>query len=176
MWRAPRASVRSSQPLSAPAGPLSAPAGPRCASVTLNASSGVLCAGGSPQSEEEEEAAALLRGSGVCKWFNMRMGFGFISMSSRDGTPLDPNLDVFVHQVRRARVTDSSRLLRWLCQFVLIIFWSYSWCVSTSSADLCWFLGFRFKSFRFRGALFPLPEPQRAQPAALSSRLLCSAI
>lgn len=68
----------------------------------------LLCAGGSPQSEEEEEAAALSRGSGVCKWFNMRMGFGFISMSSRDGAPLDPNLDVFVHQVRRTRV-DLSR-------------------------------------------------------------------
>lgn len=66
----------------------------------LSSSSGVLCAGGSPQSEEEEEAAALSRGSGVCKWFNMRMGFGFISMSSRDGAPLDPSLDVFVHQVR----------------------------------------------------------------------------
>ncbi|CAG00259.1 unnamed protein product, partial [Tetraodon nigroviridis] len=40
----------------------------------------------------------LSQGSGVCKWFNMRMGFGFISMSSRDGAPLDQNLDVFVHQ------------------------------------------------------------------------------
>uniref|UniRef100_H3CWQ6 Lin-28 homolog Ab n=1 Tax=Tetraodon nigroviridis TaxID=99883 RepID=H3CWQ6_TETNG len=64
----------------------------------LRSSSRVLCAGGSPQSEEEEEAAALSQGSGVCKWFNMRMGFGFISMSSRDGAPLDQNLDVFVHQ------------------------------------------------------------------------------
>lgn len=70
------------------------------ASAWLRSSSRVLCAGGSPQSEEEEEAAALSQGSGVCKWFNMRMGFGFISMSSRDGAPLDQNLDVFVHQVR----------------------------------------------------------------------------
>uniref|UniRef100_A0A672YUG3 Lin-28 homolog A (C. elegans) n=1 Tax=Sphaeramia orbicularis TaxID=375764 RepID=A0A672YUG3_9TELE len=53
-------------------------------------------AGGCGQAEEED--AAVSRGSGVCKWFNVRMGFGFLSMSSRDGAPLDPPLDVFVHQ------------------------------------------------------------------------------
>ncbi|XP_071369214.1 protein lin-28 homolog A-like [Centroberyx affinis] len=46
----------------------------------------------------EGEAAALSAGSGVCKWFNVRMGFGFLSMTSRDGTPLDQPVDVFVHQ------------------------------------------------------------------------------
>lgn len=88
-----------------------------------------MCAGGSPQSEEEQEAAALSRGSGVCKWFNMRMGFGFISMSSRDGSPLDPNLDVFVHQVRGARVADlaeNQRLMLVHLYFLLTLF-SCSW-------------------------------------------------
>jgi cold shock CspA family protein len=27
------------------------------------------------------------------------MGFGFLSMTTRDGTPLDEPVDVFVHQV-----------------------------------------------------------------------------
>ncbi|TDH04465.1 hypothetical protein EPR50_G00152910 [Perca flavescens] len=51
---------------------------------------------GCPQSQEQD--AALSRGSGRCKWFNMRLGFGFLSMSSRDGAALEPPLDVFVHQ------------------------------------------------------------------------------
>ncbi|KAI3358943.1 hypothetical protein L3Q82_014747, partial [Scortum barcoo] len=46
----------------------------------------------------EEDPAVLSRGRGVCKWFNMRMGFGFLSMSCRDGAALDQPLDVFVHQ------------------------------------------------------------------------------
>ncbi|XP_073319058.1 protein lin-28 homolog A-like [Pagrus major] len=54
--------------------------------------------GGCAHGQEEGSAAALSRGSGVCKWFNMRMGFGFLSMSSRDGAPLEEPLDVFVHQ------------------------------------------------------------------------------
>lgn len=57
----------------------------------------ISCAGGCAQSEEEE--AGLSRGSGVCKWFNVRMGFGFLSMSSRDGAPVEPPVDVFAHQV-----------------------------------------------------------------------------
>ncbi|KAK2921405.1 hypothetical protein Q8A73_000890 [Channa argus] len=48
--------------------------------------------------QSEEEEAGLSQSSGVCKWFNVRMGFGFLSMSSRDGVPLEPPLDVFVHQ------------------------------------------------------------------------------
>ncbi|XP_076013201.1 protein lin-28 homolog A-like [Genypterus blacodes] len=48
--------------------------------------------------QSEEEEAAPSTGSGVCKWFNVRMGFGFVSMSSRDGAPLQQPLDVFVHQ------------------------------------------------------------------------------
>ncbi|XP_049457699.1 protein lin-28 homolog A-like [Epinephelus fuscoguttatus] len=55
-------------------------------------------AAGGSQSEVEEEEAALSRGSGVCKWFNVRMGFGFLSMSSRDGAAVEEPLDVFVHQ------------------------------------------------------------------------------
>ncbi|XP_041822849.1 protein lin-28 homolog A-like [Melanotaenia boesemani] len=56
------------------------------------------CAGGCAQGEEVEEDAGLSRGTGVCKWFNVRMGFGFLSMSSQDGVPLQQPLDVFVHQ------------------------------------------------------------------------------
>ncbi|XP_041665395.1 protein lin-28 homolog A-like [Cheilinus undulatus] len=50
------------------------------------------------EEEEEEEGEAVAQGSGVCKWFNVRMGFGFLSMSSRDGAPLQEPVDVFVHQ------------------------------------------------------------------------------
>ncbi|KAM9418109.1 protein lin-28 homolog A-like [Salvelinus alpinus] len=45
-----------------------------------------------------EEDLGSSRGSGVCKWFNVRMGFGFLSMTNRDGTPLEETVDVFVHQ------------------------------------------------------------------------------
>uniref|UniRef100_A0AAQ5X8S6 Protein lin-28 homolog A n=1 Tax=Amphiprion ocellaris TaxID=80972 RepID=A0AAQ5X8S6_AMPOC len=63
----------------------------------VNLQSASLCAaGGCAQAEEDDPA--LFRGSGVCKWFNMRMGFGFLSMSSRDGAPLQTPQDVFVHQ------------------------------------------------------------------------------
>uniref|UniRef100_A0A8C9VZK6 Lin-28 homolog B (C. elegans) n=1 Tax=Scleropages formosus TaxID=113540 RepID=A0A8C9VZK6_SCLFO len=42
--------------------------------------------------------AQVQHGTGHCKWFNVRMGFGFISMTSRGGRALDPPQDVFVHQ------------------------------------------------------------------------------
>ncbi|XP_038617246.1 protein lin-28 homolog B [Tachyglossus aculeatus] len=48
--------------------------------------------------EEEQEESQVSHGTGHCKWFNVRMGFGFISMISREGSPLDPAVDVFVHQ------------------------------------------------------------------------------
>ncbi|KAL0962160.1 hypothetical protein UPYG_G00336460 [Umbra pygmaea] len=59
--------------------------------------------GGCAKTEEEEatgseEDFGSSRGSGACKWFNVRMGFGFLSMTSRDGTPLEEPVDVFVHQ------------------------------------------------------------------------------
>ncbi|XP_037541810.1 protein lin-28 homolog B [Nematolebias whitei] len=57
--------------------------------------------GGGEDPEEEEETARpqqALSGSGFCKWFNVRMGFGFISMTSSEGGPVEPPLDVFVHQ------------------------------------------------------------------------------
>uniref|UniRef100_A0A673MRD3 Protein lin-28 homolog A n=1 Tax=Sinocyclocheilus rhinocerous TaxID=307959 RepID=A0A673MRD3_9TELE len=55
------------------------------------------------KTEEEEGQAAeedpqSYHGLGVCKWFNVRMGFGFLSMSTRDGVPLETPVDVFVHQ------------------------------------------------------------------------------
>ncbi|KAL6460355.1 hypothetical protein MHYP_G00303210 [Metynnis hypsauchen] len=64
--------------------------------------------GGCARTEEEEasgseEGASSLRGSGVCKWFNVRMGFGFLSMTSREGAALEPPVDVFVHQVSPSR-------------------------------------------------------------------------
>ncbi|XP_062395736.1 protein lin-28 homolog B-like [Sardina pilchardus] len=47
---------------------------------------------------EDGTQAHCMRGTGHCKWFNVRMGFGFISMTSREGYPVDPPMDVFVHQ------------------------------------------------------------------------------
>ncbi|XP_070809832.1 protein lin-28 homolog B isoform X1 [Pituophis catenifer annectens] len=47
---------------------------------------------------EEEEESQVLHGTGHCKWFNVRMGFGFISMLNREGSPLESPVDVFVHQ------------------------------------------------------------------------------
>uniref|UniRef100_A0A9J7X0S6 Protein lin-28 homolog A n=2 Tax=Cyprinus carpio TaxID=7962 RepID=A0A9J7X0S6_CYPCA len=59
--------------------------------------------GGCVKTEEEEAASSeedssSFRGSGVCKWFNVRMGFGFLSMTHREGICLDSPVDVFVHQ------------------------------------------------------------------------------
>ncbi|KAI3363713.1 hypothetical protein L3Q82_001329 [Scortum barcoo] len=48
--------------------------------------------------QEDRTRPQVLSGSGFCKWFNVRMGFGFISMTSSEGSPVDPPLDVFVHQ------------------------------------------------------------------------------
>uniref|UniRef100_A0A8C1SX46 Lin-28 homolog A (C. elegans) n=1 Tax=Cyprinus carpio TaxID=7962 RepID=A0A8C1SX46_CYPCA len=52
---------------------------------------------------------------GVCKWFNVRMGFGFLSMTHREGICLDSPVDVFVHQVRESKcmlsvLTERSRV------------------------------------------------------------------
>lgn len=49
-----------------------------------------------PSTEEDSQS---FHGVGVCKWFNVRMGFGFLSMTNREGVPLDEPVDVFVHQV-----------------------------------------------------------------------------
>ncbi|XP_018531501.1 protein lin-28 homolog B isoform X1 [Lates calcarifer] len=48
--------------------------------------------------QEDRTRPQILSGLGFCKWFNVRMGFGFISMTSSEGSPVDPPLDVFVHQ------------------------------------------------------------------------------
>ncbi|XP_072409010.1 protein lin-28 homolog B-like isoform X2 [Chiloscyllium punctatum] len=48
--------------------------------------------------QTEKEESPIRQGAGHCKWFNVRMGFGFISMTSREGTPLETPVDVFVHQ------------------------------------------------------------------------------
>ncbi|XP_055512407.1 protein lin-28 homolog A-like isoform X2 [Leucoraja erinacea] len=52
----------------------------------------------SDQDLGDSPKAAVSFGTGQCKWFNVRMGFGFLSMTGRDGTPLDSPIDVFVHQ------------------------------------------------------------------------------
>ncbi|NIG61184.1 protein lin [Pontoporia blainvillei] len=44
------------------------------------------------------EEPQLLCGAGICKWFNVRVGFGFLSMTARAGVALKPPVDVFVHQ------------------------------------------------------------------------------
>ncbi|XP_077577821.1 protein lin-28 homolog A [Stigmatopora nigra] len=46
----------------------------------------------------EDDESQSLQGLGSCKWFNVRMGFGFLAMTSRDGVLLDEPVDVFVHQ------------------------------------------------------------------------------
>lgn len=71
------------------------------------------CAKAAEKAPEEAPADAaraadepqLLHGAGICKWFNVRMGFGFLSMTARAGVALDPPVDVFVHQVRLILVT-----------------------------------------------------------------------
>ncbi|KAG8451279.1 hypothetical protein GDO86_003489 [Hymenochirus boettgeri] len=60
--------------------------------------------GGPPKCLDEtvdihkNEESQVLQGSGVCKWFNVRMGFGFLTMTRKEGTDLDIPVDVFVHQ------------------------------------------------------------------------------
>ncbi|KAG8588718.1 hypothetical protein GDO81_006071 [Engystomops pustulosus] len=44
------------------------------------------------------EESNVLYGSGVCKWFNVRMGFGFLTMTKKEGVDLETSVDVFVHQ------------------------------------------------------------------------------
>ena len=56
-----------------------------------------------PEEAQEDAARAaeepqLLRGAGICTWFNVRMGFGFLPMTARAGVAFDPPVDVFVHQ------------------------------------------------------------------------------
>ncbi|XP_051892681.1 protein lin-28 homolog A-like [Pristis pectinata] len=53
---------------------------------------------GGDQELGDSPKAAVSFGTGQCKWFNVRMGFGFLSMTGRDGTPLESPIDVFVHQ------------------------------------------------------------------------------
>ena len=48
--------------------------------------------------EQAEEESQILHGTGHCKWFNVWMGFGFVSMINREGSPVDILVDVFVHQ------------------------------------------------------------------------------
>lgn len=75
------------------------PTPPAFPSSSAGASKGGDEPGKLPEQEEEEESQ-VLHGTGHCKWFNVRMGFGFISMSNREGSPLESPVDVFVHQVR----------------------------------------------------------------------------
>ncbi|XP_076129081.1 protein lin-28 homolog B [Alosa pseudoharengus] len=60
--------------------------------------------------QEDRSPAPVLTGSGHCKWFNVRMGFGFISMTSSEEGPVDPPMDVFVHQSKL--VMEGFRSLR----------------------------------------------------------------
>ncbi|TNN62370.1 Protein lin-28 B [Liparis tanakae] len=56
---------------------------------------------------EDRTRPQTLSGSGFCKWFNVRMGFGFISMTGSEGSPVEPALDVFVHQFHPLRMATS---------------------------------------------------------------------
>ncbi|XP_030638809.1 protein lin-28 homolog B [Chanos chanos] len=60
--------------------------------------------------QDDRSSSHILAGSGYCKWFNVRMGFGFISMTSSEGSPVDPPQDVFVHQSKL--VMEGFRSLR----------------------------------------------------------------
>ncbi|KAG3294889.1 LIN28A [Ictidomys tridecemlineatus] len=51
-----------------------------------------------PEEAPVDAARALLHDAGFSKWFNVRMGFGFPSMTAHAGVALDPPVDVFVHQ------------------------------------------------------------------------------
>uniref|UniRef100_A0A2K6JTF8 Protein lin-28 homolog A n=1 Tax=Rhinopithecus bieti TaxID=61621 RepID=A0A2K6JTF8_RHIBE len=56
-----------------------------------------------PEEAREDAARAaykpqLLHGAGICKWFSVRMGFCFLSMTACAGVALKPLVDVFVHQ------------------------------------------------------------------------------
>jgi protein lin-28 len=44
------------------------------------------------------EEPQLLPGAGICKWFNVGMGFGFLSVTARAGVALCPPVDVFEYQ------------------------------------------------------------------------------
>uniref|UniRef100_A0A2R8M5D8 Protein lin-28 homolog A n=1 Tax=Callithrix jacchus TaxID=9483 RepID=A0A2R8M5D8_CALJA len=53
-----------------------------------------------PEEAPEDAARAadepqLLHGAGICKWFNVCMGFGFLSMTACAGVALDPPVDGF---------------------------------------------------------------------------------
>ncbi|KAI4894356.1 hypothetical protein NFI96_032791 [Prochilodus magdalenae] len=81
----------------------------------MNSPAPACFAGGCTKTEEEEgqsteEDSQSYHGVGVCKWFNVRMGFGFLSMNTRDGEPLDAPIDVFVHQCLTDESADSLTL------------------------------------------------------------------
>lgn len=65
--------------------------------------------------QEDRTRPQILSGSGICKWFNVRMGFGFISMTSSEGGPVDPPLDVFVHQVSLKKRELQTFYALWCC-------------------------------------------------------------
>uniref|UniRef100_A0A8C5X0T1 CSD domain-containing protein n=1 Tax=Malurus cyaneus samueli TaxID=2593467 RepID=A0A8C5X0T1_9PASS len=52
----------------------------------------------SEEGEESQERVPPSAGSGICKWFNVHMGFGFLSMIAKGSVALLSPLDVFVHQ------------------------------------------------------------------------------
>ena len=52
-------------------------------------------AGGCAEAPEEPQ---LLPGAGICKWFNVRVGFGFWSKTTGAGVPPNAPVDVSVRQ------------------------------------------------------------------------------
>jgi len=53
---------------------------------------------GSFRSRKKRRNPSSLHRTGHCKWFSVRMGFGFISMSNQEGSPLESPVDVFIHE------------------------------------------------------------------------------
>lgn len=85
----------------------------------------------SAEQEEDRTRPQVLSGSGFCKWFNVRMGFGFISMTNSEGSPVDPPLDVFVHQVSWWKRTHKHRGIR-VC---VVVMW---WALASSGFSFLW--------------------------------------
>ncbi|XP_054404811.1 protein lin-28 homolog A-like [Pongo abelii] len=77
--------------------------GPRAQPTTIGSVSTQQFAGGCAEEAPEDAARAadkaqLLHGEGICKWFNLFMGFGLLYVTACTVVALDTPVDVFVHQ------------------------------------------------------------------------------
>lgn len=106
-----------------------------------------------------EEGSQSFHGAGMCKWFNVRMGFGFLSMTSREGVPLDEPVDVFVHQVGFVWSTFNnlnchSEEGKWFYPRAIYRFSLIETCVNHEE---CREMGWKWRGFLPRRELYPPP-------------------